>query len=139
MIMKIRQLITDTKEDKEQQKPVVKLSAGKNLRVQALLLFYTLLVIWVVGPHVLQYYNPTASSIDQSIWLLIVLAMICFMLLLSLCWWIFKNVWKVVGLPGLHMMVSQFNLLSPWQQLSFFWASFALVLLAALGSLSAVL
>jgi hypothetical protein len=137
--MKIRQLITYTKEDKEQQKPVVRLSAGKNIRVQALLLFYTLLVIWVIGPHVLQYYDPTASSIDQSIWLLVVLAMLCFMLLLSLCWWIFKNVWKVIGLPDLHMMVSQFNLLSPWQQLSFFWASFALVLLAALGSLSAVL
>jgi hypothetical protein len=137
--MKIRQLITDTKEDKEQQKPVIKLSTGKKLRVQALLLFYTLLVTWVVGPHLLHYYDSTSRSIDQSILLLIVLALICFMLLLSLCWWIFKNVWKVIGLPGLHMMVSQFNLLSPWQQLSFFWASFALVLLAALGSLSAVL
>jgi hypothetical protein len=137
--MKIRQLTTYTKEDKVQQKPVINLSKGRNLRIQSLLLFYTLLVTWVLGPHVLNYYDPTARSIDQSIWLLIVLALICFMLLLSLCWWIFKNVWKAIGLPSLHMMVSQFNMLSAWQQLSFFWASFALVLLAALGSLSAVL
>jgi hypothetical protein len=42
-------------------------------------------------------------------------------------------------LPTLGYMVSQFKQLLLWQQLGFYWASFALLLWAAVGVLSAVL
>ncbi|MNY70658.1 hypothetical protein D3C86_2088380 [compost metagenome] len=49
-----------------------------------------------------------------------------------------RQFWISMGLPALGNMVSQYKELTVWQQLGFYWASFALLLLAAVGVLSAI-
>jgi len=106
--------------------------------LEPLLLFVVLLLLWSVAPVVLQHFDKTSGSIDQSIWLLVILGMISFLLLVALSWWLLQHFWTMMGLPKLNIMVSQFKTLALWQQLSFLWGSFALLLLAATGCLAAI-
>ena len=106
---------------------------------EPLLLFGLLLLLWWRLPAILQNVDGTTGSIDQSIWLLIVLGLISFLLITAMCWWLLRYSWQSLGLPGIDTMVSQFNTLELWQQLSFFWASLALLQAAAICSLSAIL
>jgi hypothetical protein len=110
----------------------------KRNKRELMLVFVILLLIWALAPLGLRQLDQTAGSIDQSIWLLVLLGMICFLLLLALCWWLLQIFWTVMQLPSLKSMVLQFNTLTVWQQLSFYWASFFLLLLAAMGCLCAV-
>ena len=106
---------------------------------EPVLLFGLLLLLWWRLPAILQNVDGTAGSIDQSIWMLIVLGLISFLLFTAVCWWLLQYSWQRLGLPGIYTMVSQFNTLELWQQLSFFWASLALLLAAAVCSLNAIL
>ena len=116
--------------------PVYTGSMFKSLKHQ--LLFPFLLFLWCFAPPWLRLFDETAGNIDQSIWLLVLLSLISFLLVAGLCWWLLQQIWKMIGLPSLSDMVSQFNTLLLWQQLSFYWASFALLLLAASVCLSAI-
>ena len=102
------------------------------------LLFISLLLLWFVFPRLIQYNDPTAGTIDQSIWLLILASLISFMLISSLCWWLLKRFWTSLRLPAIDSLLVHFKSLELWQQLGFLWASFALLLLGALGSLIAI-
>jgi len=102
------------------------------------LFFLFLLVLWCFAPPWLRLFDETAGSIDQSIWLLILLSLISFLLIVSLCWWLLQRFWETAGLPSFSKMVSQFNTLLLWQQLSFYWLSFALLLLVASVCLNAI-
>lgn len=102
------------------------------------LLFLFLLFLWCFAPPWLRVFDETAGNIDQSIWLLVLLSLISFLLVVGLCWWLLQRVWQLIGLPLFSDMVSQFNTLLLWQQLSFYWASFALLLLAASVCLAAI-
>jgi hypothetical protein len=137
--MKIQQLLLDAGVGMPLLDPSKK---GRNNRKAPLiyvLLLMILLLVWSAGPRLLQGLDATAGSVDQSIWLLVVLGLISFLIIINLSWWLFKYSWQQVGFPSIHSIVSLYDLLSPWQQLSFLLGSFALVLLAALGSLNAVL
>lgn len=105
---------------------------------EPILLFVVLLLLWTLAPVLLQRIDQTAGSIDQSIWLLVILSMISFLLLVALSWWLLHHFWTMLGLPNLSYLVSQFKTLALWQQLSFLWGSFALLLLAAMGCLVAI-
>lgn len=107
--------------------------------VKKYLLFSLLILIWFTGPKLIQLGDSTAGSIDPSIWLLILLALISFLMLLALCWWLLMQFWKTLGLPALGLMVSQFKFLESWKQLGFYFACFALLLLAGVACLAAVL
>jgi len=107
-------------------------------RLDTLAVFMLLLATWVFAPGWLRQIDGTVGSIDQSIWLLVVLSLISFMLVIAICWWLLKRFWLMSGLPPISMMVLQFNTLQLWQQLGLYWLSFALLLLAALGSLVAI-
>ena len=100
--------------------------------------FMLLLATWFFAPGWLRQVDGTVGSVDQSIWLLVVLSLISFMLITALCWWLLKRFWLVSGLPPIGTMVLQFNTLQLWQQLGLYLLSFALLLLAALGSLVAI-
>lgn len=102
------------------------------------LLFILLLLMWFFLPGLLHQIDETAGNVDQSIWLLVVLSLIGFLLICGLCWQLLQHVWMAMELPPIELMVSQFNLLPLWQQLSFYYASFALLLLAALGCMNAI-
>jgi hypothetical protein len=105
---------------------------------EPLLLFICLLLIWCFAPLLLRQVDQTIGNVDQSIWLLIILSLISFLLMCAVSWWLVKQFWLATGLPQINTMVSQFKTLALWQQLSFLWASFALLLLAAMGCLAAI-
>jgi hypothetical protein len=116
--------------------PLANSSVFKGIKQHLLFLF--LLFVWCFAPPLLRGIDETAGNIDQSIWLLILLSLISFLLVAGLCWWLLQRFWSMSGLPSFTKMVSQFNNLALWQQLSFYWASFALLLLAASVCLSAI-
>ena len=102
------------------------------------ILFLVLLLIWFFVPGWLRQVDPTTGDIDQSHWFLVLLGLIAFMLILSLCWWLLQHLWERTGLPELKSIILKFNQLSSCQQLNFLLASFALLLLAATGCLAAI-
>jgi hypothetical protein len=108
------------------------------LPLEALLLFGSLLSLWVLGSRWMQNNMPLSGSIDPNIWLLILLSMICFVALTTFCGLLLQRIWQRLGLPAVTILVSQFNTLAPWQQLGFFYCSFALLLLSAIGCLIAI-
>ena len=95
------------------------------------LIFGILLALWLFLPKMIRSYDQTAGIVDPGIWILILLSLISFMMVTALSWWLLNKFWMSLGLPALDMMVSRFNTLALWQQLGFFWLSFALLLLAA--------
>ncbi|MDR6784594.1 hypothetical protein ABIE26_003240 [Pedobacter africanus] len=105
-------------------------------KTEPYLVIVILILVWFTAPN---FMEATAGRIDPSIWLLVLLAMISFLLMLALCWWLLKRIWVFMGLPRLDDVVLQFNSLSKWEQLKFVLCLFALLLLAAVGALVAVL
>ncbi|WP_316746918.1 hypothetical protein [Pedobacter gandavensis] len=101
-------------------------------------IFMLLMFLWTFGPIVLRGMDDTTGTIDQSIWLLVLLSIISFLLLTGLAWWILNQAWMAIGLPAISLMVLQFNTLLLWQQVRLFLASFGLLLLAATGCLIAL-
>ena len=95
------------------------------------LIFGILMALWLVMPKMIRFYDQTAGIVDSGIWILILLSLISFMMVSALSWWLLNRFWVSLGLPALGTMVLQFNTLALWQQLGFFWLSFALLLLAA--------
>jgi hypothetical protein len=108
-------------------------------KIEPYLIALIMLLVWFTAQKLMLLNDSTTGQIDQSIWLLVLLAMIGFLLMLGLCWWVLQRFWAVMGLPRLGDMVLQFNSLLLWQKLAFWLASFALLLLAAIGALVAVL
>lgn len=102
----------------------------KYTKLQPFVLFLLLLLFWFLLPAWLTGIDPTIGTVDQGIWLLVLLSLITFLIVLALCWWLLQQMWLKLGLTPIQKIVSQFNTLSLWQQLSFYWASFALLLLA---------
>lgn len=104
-----------------------------------ILLFGILLLLWPVAQHLIIQSDQTIGFVDPNIWLLLLLSLIAFLGVTALCWWLLQQFWMSMGLPGLGIMVLQFNTLEVWQQLGFYWASLCLLLLAAVGVLSAII
>jgi hypothetical protein len=114
---------------------------GYKLSLQAAepsLLFTSLVLLWFFVPQWIQGNDQTLGIVDQSMWVLVVLSLISFMLINAISWWLLKHFITGVGLPTINKMVLQFKSLESWQQLSFYWASFALLLLVAMGCLLAI-
>nr|WP_199082726.1 hypothetical protein [Pedobacter sp. ASV19] len=95
-------------------------------------------ITWLLWPRLLGGNDPQAGYVDQSILGQMILAIIGFLLLLALCWWLLGRFWRGLGLPDMEFMVSQFKRLRTWQQLSFYMGLFALLLLAGVACLAAI-
>lgn len=101
-------------------------------------LMLVLLALWGIVTKV--FSSPEMSAgINQSVPIMIVIALITFLILLYLCWWLLDRYWQRVGLPGIEILVLQFKRIRAWEQLGFYWLCFALLLLAGLGCLAVVL
>ena len=101
-------------------------------------LMLVLMLLWGLVTNF--FSSPEFSAgINQSVPIMIVIALITFLILLYLCWWLLERFWQRVGLPGIEMMVVQFKELKSWMQLGFYWLSLLLLLLIALGCLAVVL
>jgi len=105
---------------------------------EIVLLLVTLIMLWPVAARLISNGDATAGYVDPSIWLLVLMSVICFLALVGLCWWLLDRLWESLELPDLKNLVLQFKNLQLWYQLGFFWASFALLLLAAVGCLTAI-
>lgn len=93
------------------------------------ILFIILLLVWFLTP---------GRNIDQGICLLIILSLITFLLFTAIAYWLLHQLWQKLRLPAIQILISQFKTMEIWQQLAFLWGSFALLLLAALASLTAI-
>lgn len=102
------------------------------------LLFIVLLLLWILTPGWLHQLDKTAGSVDPSVIMLVLLSLLTFLIVTALSWWLLQHFWLAMGLPAIGLMILQFNTLKLWQQLGFYWGSFFLVLLAALGCLTAI-
>jgi hypothetical protein len=102
------------------------------------MVFLLLLSIWFIPSAIIHRIDPTAVAPDQSQWLMIILSLITFLMITALCWWLLERQWRLMGLPPISQLVLHFNLFTLCQQLAFYFFSFALVLLAALGCLIAI-
>lgn len=114
---------------KQEESP--NLSRSTLLDWQPFLILLMLLAIWFYTSWWLQHNDPAAAVMSQSIWLLIILSFIAFLIILALCFWLLHLFWLKAALPPLFTMVSQFKTLATWQQLSFYLALYALLLLVA--------
>jgi len=103
-----------------------------------ILLSIILLLSWFTLPGLLRQAEPGAGLLDAGIWQLLLLSLICFATILSGAWWLLYRLWHEIGLTDFAQMVSQFNRLTLWQRLRIYWASFALLLLAAVACLAAI-
>lgn len=103
------------------------------------LLLLILILLWPIGQGLIMAADPTIGFIDPNIWLLLLLSLIAFLLITRLCWWLMQSFWRSLGLPELGNLVLQFKELTVWQRIGFYWASFGLLLLAAVGVLTAIL
>jgi hypothetical protein len=107
--------------------------------LKPLLVLIILILSWPLLQMLLISNDQTTGYVDPSIIILIVLSLMCFIGMVGLCGWLFKKAIKSVGLPIIDNMVSQFNTMAIWQQVGFYYASYALLLLAGVGCLAAVL
>jgi len=103
------------------------------------LLFVLLLLLWFTVPPFISLFDPAAGMIDPGIWQLILLSLICFLLIIALCWWLIRQFWQHLGLPHIKDMVTQFRTLTSWQQQKLYWVSFVLLLFLAAAVLSAII
>lgn len=101
-------------------------------------IFGGLLLLWLLMPDFIRQYDPTSGGVDPAIWLLILLGILAFLMAIALSWWLLQRFWLNLGLPNLGLMVLQFKNLALWQQLGFYWLSFALLLLVCTMCIAAI-
>jgi len=94
--------------------------------------------LWIAMQQVNWNTDLTMGYVDPSIWMLILIALGCFLLIIGLSAWIMLRLWTVVGLPAPQKIISQFNYLESCQKLKFLFAAYALLLLAGVGCLVAI-
>jgi len=111
---------------------------GKTGGLQVILIGIIIALLWPLAQRFFAGSDPTAGVIEANIWLLILTALMCWMLLISVCWWLLKKGWLALGLPSIYTMVTHFNTLELWKQLGFYWLSFALLVSAGLLCLLAI-
>lgn len=107
--------------------------------IKMVLLFAVLIVGWPSAQRLVLSMDVTAGYVDTGILVLVVLALLCFLVLVGLSWWLLQRFWVMKALPGFWYMVLQFRDLDLWQQFVFYFACYALLLLAGVGCLIAVL
>ncbi|WP_276089159.1 hypothetical protein [Pedobacter sp. JY14-1] len=103
------------------------------------LFFVTLVLLWPLLQRVVQGVDETAGYVDPGIWMLVLLALVCYLGLVGLSLWLVSGLIRFLGLPGLGSMVSRFKKLDVCVQLWFYVVCYALLLLAGVLVLMAVL
>jgi hypothetical protein len=106
---------------------------------RVVLLFVILVLMWPMVQQQLFKFDVTVGYVDLSILVLIVISLICFLGLIGLCWWLLQRFLLVYELPEFGSLVLRFNEMELWVQLGFYFACYALLLLAGVGCFVAVL
>lgn len=107
------------------------------LKIAALLII--MLLLWPFAQQMVFSFDETAGYIDPgNMVLLVLISLITFIVIVVLSGWLLQRFLAAQNLPGMGVMVLQFRKLELWQQLGFYWASFALLLLAAAMSVMGI-
>lgn len=101
-------------------------------------LLTVLLLMLYFAPQLIYQSDPTAALPDAGIYMLLLLGFLLYFLVLLLVYFLWRWGLKHLGLPAISLMVSQFNLLSTWQQFVVYWASFALLLWGIVSCLALI-
>ncbi len=83
--------------------------------------------------------EETARYVLKQMIPLVLVAVVVYLTVLGLAFWMVQRFWEAMGLPELGLMVLGFNRMRLWVQLGFYFGCFALVLAAGVGVLIAVL
>lgn len=110
-----------------------------NKHIEYVLLGIIAVLLWFSAPKLFVLPNGNSEEIATSIGLMLLLSLISFSLVLGLTGVLLYRFWLRLGLPALEDMVLGFKTLELWEQLKFAIALFALLLLGAIGVLTAVL
>jgi hypothetical protein len=106
--------------------------------IKIILMALALCVGWKVMQQTSWNSDLTMGYIDPSIWVLVLIALICYIVMIGLSAWIMIRLWTIVGLPAPQKIISQFNYLESCQKLKFLLAAYALLLLSGVGCLVAI-
>lgn len=102
-------------------------------------LFVIMVLLWPFAQQMVLSFDETAGYLDLgNMVLLVLISLITFIVIVVLSGWLLCRFLAAQNLPGIGIMVLQFRKLELWQQLRFYWASFALLLLAAAMSVMAI-
>jgi hypothetical protein len=71
------------------------------IMIEPYLIGLILVMLWYTAPVLFELPAGNSTEITQSISLMVLLALISFLLVLGLCWWLLQRFWMVMGLPGL--------------------------------------
>ncbi len=98
------------------------------------------IAVWVYIPHLwaLALRDTSVGFMDMGVWHLVWLGLLLWLLAQLLSGLIFGEILRGYKLPSLGYMVSQFNLLTLWQQYVLYMALFALLFLGAILSIAAI-
>ncbi|WP_162238716.1 hypothetical protein [Pedobacter sp. Leaf194] len=95
--------------------------------------------LWFALPILLKMADLTIGLVDGAVWQLLLFSIISFLSLLILAGAIAAWLFKLLGIPLTNKFWLQFKNLSLWQQFAFYWASFALLLLAGIACLASII
>ena len=102
------------------------------------MLFTVILMLFTLGEKLISVTDPTAGLPLKLTWLFMLQGLMVFMLILVVCWYLMQQFWSVLGLPDLNSLVFQFKQLQLCQKLGFYFACYALLVLASVGCLIAI-
>ncbi|TKC08995.1 hypothetical protein [Pedobacter frigoris] len=107
--------------------------------IERVLQLVIVLLVWYTAPLVFELPLGNSIEIAKSIGLMLVLALVAFVVVLAVCWWLLNRMLVALALPGIGDMVLCFNELTLWEQVKVFFGLFALFVFAAVGVIVAVL
>ncbi|TKC07086.1 hypothetical protein [Pedobacter frigoris] len=107
--------------------------------IECVLQLVIVLLVWYTAPLVFELPQGNSIEIAKSIGLMLVLALVAFVVVIVVCWWLLNRMLVALALPGIGDMVLCFNELSRWEQIKVGFGLFALFVFAAVAVIVAVL
>ncbi|WP_316794552.1 hypothetical protein [Pedobacter frigoris] len=107
--------------------------------IQWVLQLVIVLLVWYTAPLVFDLPQGNSFEIAKSIGLMLVLALVAFVVVIAVCWWLLNRMLVALALPGTGDMVLYFYELELWEQVRVCFGLFALFVFAAVGVIVAVL
>ncbi|MCD0487911.1 hypothetical protein LPB86_06705 [Pedobacter sp. MC2016-14] len=101
-------------------------------------LFGILLLLFTMSEKLIGLTDPSAGLPLKLTWLFMMQGLIAFSIILLLCWYLMQQFWMLLGLPALNSLIVHFDKLKLCQKLGFYFALFALLVLASVGCLIAI-
>jgi hypothetical protein len=97
-----------------------------------------LATVWLLTPKLIHFFYPLAGLLDAGILQLIVLALVCWLLVLSFALLMSKHIYQHFTLLLAQDHLATLTSLTSWQQHVLYLAFYAVLVLSATGCLIAI-